>query len=50
MITFSRNTVLPVWFLKGNDSFVRNESLGLASNVNYKLAVLPIIFFADVES
>ena len=47
---FSNTAVIYSLFLKLNSSFLNGEVLELASNLNSKLAVLPIIFFAAVGS
>ena len=49
-ITFSRKADLEGEFLKVNLSLRKNESVGLASSLNSRFAVLPIIFLADAES
>ena len=47
---FSRVAVINSFSLKGNSSFLNGEVLEFASNLNSKLAVLPMIFFAAVGS
>ena len=46
----SKKAVAYSLFLKLNSSFLRGEVLELASSLNSKLAVLPIIFLAAVGS
>ena len=47
---FSRNAVWKSFSLKLNSSFLNGDVLELASNLNSRLAVFPIIFFAAVGS
>ena len=46
----SKNAVEYSFSLKLNSSFLKGEVLELASNLNSRLAVLPIIFLAAVGS